>query len=79
MKKLKTKVWDWLTQFSMSYAIGTILVVTYCLWFNGYDKVHVFIEFNSLIRNFEIIGGIISLVVLLANFFSKLGAMAERR
>jgi len=77
MKK-GNKIWDWLTQFSIAYALGTILVVTYCLWFNGYDKIHVFIEFNPYIRNAEIIGGVISFFVLLINFFSKWGEMVEQ-
>ena len=69
--------WDWLTQFSTAYAIGTILVVVCSLWFNGFDKAHVILEFNPFIRRLEIWGGVLSLFVLVVNFFVKWGRMAE--
>jgi len=71
------RYWDWLTQFSLAYAIGTILVVIYSLYFNGFDKSHVFLEFNPLIRRLEIWGGMLSLVVLVVNFFVKFDRMAK--
>lgn len=76
-KKLRQKVWDWLTMLANSYAIATILVVVLSLSFNGFDKAHVILEFNPLIRRLEIVGGIFSLIVITINWFNKLGAMAR--
>lgn len=76
-KKLRQKIWDWLTMFSNSFAIATILVVVLSLSFNGFDKAHVILEFNELIRRLEIGGGIVSLIVITINWFDKLGAMAR--
>jgi len=78
-KNKKQKLWDWLTQFSTAYAIGTILVVVLSLCLNGFDKAHVILEFNPIIRRLEIWGGILSFFVLLINFFNKFGMMAEGR
>jgi len=78
-KNLKQKIWDWLTQFSIAYALGTILVVVCSLWFNGFDKAHIILEFNPFIRRLEIWGGVLSLIVLIINFFIKFGMMAEKR
>lgn len=74
--KRKT-LWNWLTQFANSYAIATILVVVVSLSFNGFDKAIVILEHNTLIRRLEIVGGIISFIVLLINYFSKWMEMAE--
>jgi len=70
--------WDWVTQFSIAYAIATILIVIISLYFNGFDKAHVILEFNPLIRRIEIWGGMLSIIVLIVNFFTKWGKMAER-
>jgi len=72
------KLWNWLTQFSIAYALATILIVILSLYFNGFDKAHIILEFNPLIRRLEIFGGIISFVVLFINFFIKFGKMAEQ-
>ena len=70
-------IWNWLTQFAHSYAIATILVVIVSLWLNSHNQPLVILEMNDLIRKLEIIGGIISLIVIGINFFTKWGRMAE--
>jgi len=78
-KKLRNKIWDWFTQFSMSYAIATIAVVVVSLSCNGFDKAHVILEFNPVIRIAEIVAGIFSFVVLLINWFIKFDRMACKK
>jgi len=75
---MKNKIlWDWLTQISYAYAIGTILIVILSLIFNGYDKIHIFIEYNPLIRFLEVFGGIFSVTILFINFFRRWEEMCK--
>lgn len=76
--KLKTKIWDWSVQFSMSYAIATIIVVVASLSLNGFNKAHVILEYNPIIRTAEIVAGIFSIVVLGINYFIKFDRMATK-
>jgi len=71
------KIWSWMTQFSHAYAIATILVVVVCLSLNGMNDAIVILEPNTLIRRLEIGSGIVSLVIMIINFFGKFGDMAE--
>lgn len=66
-----------MTQFSHAYAIATILVVVVCLSLNGMNDAIVILEPNTLIRRLEIGSGIVSLVIMIINFFGKFGDMAE--
>jgi len=74
----KNILWSWLTQFASAYAIATILIVVLSLSFNGFDKAHIILEFNPLVRRLEIWAGVISLVVIVVNFFIKWGKMGEQ-
>ena len=76
--KLKHKIWDWFTQFSMSYAIATIIVVVISLICNGFDKAHIILESNLVIRIVEIAAGIFSLIILGINYFVKFDRMAKK-
>lgn len=71
-------LWSWLTQLATAYALAVILIVVFSLMFNGFDKAHVILEFNVFIRIAEIVGGIFSFIILLANFIIKFSQMAEQ-
>lgn len=65
--------------FFLSICIILIAVVVYSLMFNGFDKIHVFIEYNFWIRLFEIVLVIFSLMFLGCHFIIKFVHLAEKR